>query len=176
MGALVAYLIAKIKINSIKETVEEEKANFPTLLRFKMKDKLNLSLAVTYVVVMFFTLVPLPFIVNPTNLQEAWILVGLYGILGLGTPYIFITLIVIFRSDLIEMKTIYPDGEPLFGWFNFGILLLALTLPLVCMTLMIILRDTMNEMKLWKKILIWIFLVSVLSTWLFISIWSYRIR
>jgi hypothetical protein len=176
IGAIVAYLIAKRKIDSIKGPDKEESIMFSNLLKAKMKDGLNLSLAIVYIIIMIFTLVALPFIINPDNLREAWILVGSYGILGLGTPYTFITLIVIFRSELVEMKTIFPKGEPLISWFNYGLLLLALTLPLVWMTLMIVLRKTMTKMKLWKKILLLFFLVSILSTWLFISIWSYRIR
>ncbi|MHA1954456.1 MAG: hypothetical protein ACW96U_10985, partial [Candidatus Heimdallarchaeaceae archaeon] len=111
LGGIVAYLIAKRKINSVGQ-IKEQDVGFSVLLKTKMKDKLNLSLVITYVIVMLFAIIVLPFIVNPTDLKEAWILVGLLGILGLGTPYTFITFIVIFRSEIVEMKTIYPEGEP----------------------------------------------------------------
>ncbi|NPD89944.1 MAG: hypothetical protein HGN29_14625 [Asgard group archaeon] len=175
LGAIVAYLITKRKIDSVRLTEEQEKVSFSSLLKMKMKDKLNLSLTTTYVIIMLFTIIVLPFLVNPTDLKEAWILVGLFGILGLGIPYTFITLIIIFRSEIVEMKTIYPEGEPLFGWFNFGLLLLAFSLPLVCMALMLILRKEIRAMKLWKKIFLSLFLVSILSMWFFLSIWSYHV-
>ncbi|MHA2309254.1 MAG: hypothetical protein ACXABJ_08250 [Candidatus Heimdallarchaeaceae archaeon] len=174
LGGIVAYLIAKRKINSVGQ-IKEQDVGFSVLLKTKMKDKLNLSLVITYVIVMLFAIIVLPFIVNPTDLKEAWILVGLLGILGLGTPYTFITFIVIFRSEIVEMKTIYPEGEPIFGWFNLGMLLLAFSLPLVCMVLMLVLRKEMGEMKLWKKILLSLFLVSILSMWFFLAIWSYQV-
>jgi hypothetical protein len=176
LGAIVAYLIARRRIESIRPSEEQERVSFSARFRSKMKNKLNLSLAIIYVVIMLFTIIALPFIVNPTDLREAWILVGLLGILGLGTPYTFITLIIIFRLELVEIKTIFPEGEPLFGWFNLGLLLLALSLPLVCMTLMIVLREEIFDMRNWKKISLFIFLVSVLSMWIFLSIWSYQIR
>ena len=176
LGAIVALLIARRKIKSSREASEQEKMSFSTLFKLKMEDRLNLCLTIVFGMIMLFTIIALPFIVNPTDLKEAWILVGLVGILGLGTPYTFITLIVIFRSELIEMKTIYPEGEPLIGWFNFGLLLLALSLPLVCMALMVVLRKEISNVKNWKKILLIIFLVSVLSMWFFLSIWSYQIR
>ncbi|MCK4771057.1 MAG: hypothetical protein KAT02_12000 [Candidatus Heimdallarchaeota archaeon] len=175
LGAIVAYLIAKRKIDSVGLIKEQDDVRISFLLKTKMKDKLNLSLVVTYVIVMLFTIIVLPFIVNPTNLREAWILVGLLGILGLGTPYTFITVIVIFRSEIVEMKTIYPEGEPIFGWFNFGMLLLALCLPLVCMALILVLRKEIGRMKLWKKIFLSLFLVSILSMWFFLAIWSYQV-
>jgi hypothetical protein len=176
LGAIVALLITRRKIQSVRESSEQEKISFTSLLKLKMKSKLNLSLTIIYIVVMLFTFTALPFIVNPTDLKESWILVGLVGILGLGTPYTFITIIVIFRLEIIEMKTIYPEGEPLLGWFNFGMLLLAISLPLVCMALMIVLREEISDMKKWKKILLILFLVSVLSMWFLLSIWSYQIR
>lgn len=176
LGAIVAFLIARRKIKSERKLAEQEKISFAVFLKIKMKNKLNLSLGIIYVIIMLFTITALPFIVNPTDLKEAWILVGLVGILGLGTPYTFITLIVILRIEIIEMKTIYPEGEPLIGWFNFGLLLLALSLPLVCMALMIVLREQISGMRKWKKILLIIFLVSILSMWFFLSIWSYQVR
>ncbi|MCG3219929.1 MAG: hypothetical protein H7641_00985 [Candidatus Heimdallarchaeota archaeon] len=175
IGAIVAYLIAKRKIDSGRLTEEQEETGLLALLKIKMKSKLNLSLIIAYIVIMLFTIIALPFIVNPTDLQKAWILVGLVGILGLGTPYTFITLIVIFRSEIVGMKTIYPEGEPLLGWFNFSLLLLALSLPLVCMALMLVLRNEIADMKLWKKIFLSLFLVSILSMWIFLSIWSYQV-
>lgn len=175
LGAVVAYLIAKRKIDSVRLSEAQAEVSFSDLLKTKMKDKFNLNLVIIYAIVMLFTIIVLPFIVNPTDLKEAWILVGLYGILGLGTPYTFITLIIIFRSEIIEMKTIYPEGEPLFGWFNFGLLLLAFSLPLVCMALMLVLRKETARMKLWKRIFLSLFLVSILSMWFFLSIWSYQV-
>jgi len=175
LGAIVTYLIARKRINESQLRVEKEKIDFWRRFKEKLSKKSNLVLFISYIVIMLFTIVALPFIVNPMDLVEAWILVGLFGLLGLGTPYTFITLTIIFKEEVIEIKRSYPTGEPIISWFNFGLLLLVLCLPLVCMVLMIILRKEINQMKIVRKIILSTFLICILSTWVFLSIWSYQI-
>ncbi len=164
-----------MRIRESQLSVEKEKFNFWKSLKEKLVIRSNLIQFICYIAIMLFTIIALPFIVNPNDLIEAWTLVGLFGLLGLGTPYTFITLILIFKEEVIELKRSYPSGEPIFSWFNFSLLLLALCLPLVCIVLMIVLRKEIKQMKIVRKIILSIFFVCVLSTWVFLSIWSYQI-
>lgn len=175
LGAIVTYLIVRKRIHDSQMVIEKEQISFWKIIKEKLKVRTNLILLICYVVIMLFTVIALPFIVNPDDLVEAWILVGLFGILGLGTPYTFITLIVIFKEEIVEMKRSYPVREPLLSWFNFSLLLLALCLPLVCMALMIVLRKEIKQLKIVGKIILSTFLICILTTWMFLSIWSYQI-
>ena len=175
LGAIITFLIAKKRINESQIGIDKEKFEFWNLLKEKLTIRSKLILFTSYIIIILFTVIALPFIVNTNDLIEAWILVGLFGLLGLGTPYTFITLIIIFREEVVEMKQSYPSNEPILSWFNLGLFLLTLCLPLVCMALMIVLRKQIKQMKLVRKILLSIFLICVLSAWIFLSIWSYQI-
>ena len=175
LGAIVAYLIVRKRIKDSQKYDEKEKISFRSRLNRKLHTRTNLVLFSVYLTIMFFTIIALPFIVNPNNLTEAWILVGLFGLLGLGTPFTFIIFIIIFRDEVLELKQSYPSGEPLISWFNFGLLLLAICLPLACITLMIILRKEIVEMKILRKAFLSIFFICILTAWIFLSIWSYQI-
>ncbi|HUT81857.1 MAG TPA: hypothetical protein VMZ29_11695 [Candidatus Bathyarchaeia archaeon] len=166
IGATTVYLLAKRKLREVKS--DEEIISLKVTFKEKMKNKLNLSLAIIYVIIMIFTVTALPFIVYPNDLADAWIQIGLFGLLGLGTPFTVILLIIIFNQEVKEMKDVYSP-KPFFSWFNFGLLILGLSLPLVCLALITLFR---KELNWWKKTLLIIFLFGVLIMWIYLSIWS----
>lgn len=165
IGAITVYLLARKKL---REEKSKEDLSPHISFKEKLKNKLNLSLVIIYSLIMLFTVTALPFIVYPNDLADAWIQIGLFGLLGLGTPFTVIILIIIYNQEVKEMKDVY-SFQPIFSWFNFGLLILGLSLPLVCLSLIVLFR---KEINWWKKTLLIIFLLGVLIMWIYLSIWS----
>ncbi|MCK5297480.1 MAG: hypothetical protein KAJ76_01150, partial [Candidatus Heimdallarchaeota archaeon] len=123
IGALSVYFLTKKKWNDYQAKKNEVKTG--TSFKEKLNVRPNRILFAVYVFIISFTVTALPFIISPDNLADIWIQIGLFGLLGLGTPFTVIILIIIYREELLEFGTIYSEEEPLISWFNFGLVFLG---------------------------------------------------
>ncbi|NHJ39605.1 MAG: hypothetical protein FK731_06180 [Asgard group archaeon] len=168
IGVGSVYFLIRKKWSDYQDNLSEEE-RYKVRFKEKLKVKLNLALFVILLIVIVFVVTALPFIVSPNDLRDIWTKIGLFGLLGLGTPATVIVFIIIYRQELMEIRSIYSAEEPLNKWYNFGLVILGITLPLVCLTLITLYRKHISN---WKKILFVVLMLGVLAMWLTLAIWS----
>lgn len=168
IGALSVYFLTKKKWNDYQVN-KNETERIGTRFRDKLEVKSNLVLFVIFLFVILFTVTALPFIINPNDLRDIWIQIGLFGLLGLGTPTAVIILIIIYREELLEFGIIYSEEEPLVSWFNFGLVILGISLPFACLALITLYRKQISK---WKQLLFVILLLAIIAIWFTLAIWA----
>ena len=170
IGALSVYFLTKKKWNDYQAKKNEVKTG--TSFKEKLNVRPNRILFAVYVFIIFFTVTALPFIISPDNLADIWIQIGLFGLLGLGTPFTVIILIIFYREELLEFGTIYSEEEPLISWFNFGLVVLGVLLPFVCLALIALFR---KQISLWKKLLFVVLMLGIITSWFILAIWATKV-
>ena len=168
IGALSVYFLTKKKWNeyqAVKSVEERIDASF----KVKLNVRSNRILFAIFLFVIVFTVTALPFIISPDNLADIWIQIGLFGLLGLGTPFAVIVLIIIYRKELLEFGTIYSEEELLVSWFNFGLVVLGISLPFVCLALITLYRKQISK---WKQLLFVVLMLGVIAMWFTLAIWA----
>lgn len=168
IGAISVYFLTKKKWNDYQDN-KNETDRISASFKEKLKVRSNLILFVVFLVVILFTVTALPFIISPDNLRDIWIQIGLFGLLGLGTPTAVIILIIIYREELLEFGTNYSEEEPLVSWFNFGLVILGISLPFACLALIILFRKQISK---WKQLLFVVLMLAILAMWFILAIWS----
>lgn len=168
IGALSVYFLTKKKWNDYQVN-KNETERIGTRFRDKLEVKSNLVLFVVFLFVILFTVTALPFIINPNDLRDIWIQIGLFGLLGLGTPTAVIILIIIYREELLEFGIIYSEEEPLVSWFNFGLVILGISLPFACLALITLYRKQISKRK---QLLFVILLLAIIAMWFTLAIWA----
>ncbi|NPE08846.1 MAG: hypothetical protein GNW80_11250 [Asgard group archaeon] len=168
IGALSVYFLTKKKWFDYQIRKDESERSGVSFIE-KLKVRSNLILFVVFLVVILFTITALPFIISPDNLRDIWIQIGLFGLLGLGTPAAVIILIIIYREELLEFGTIYSEEEPLVSWFNFGLVILGISLPFVCLALITLYRKQISK---WKQLLFVVLMLGIIAMWFTLAIWS----
>ncbi len=168
IGALSLYFLTKkkwIEYQADKSVEERIDASF--------KEKLNVrSNRILFAFLLFgivFTVTALPFIISPDNLADIWIQIGLFGLLGLGTPFTVIILIIIYRVELKEFGVCLSKEEPLLSWFNFELVILGISLPFVCLALITLYRKQISK---WKQLLFVVLLLGIIAMWFTLAIWA----
>jgi hypothetical protein len=168
IGALCVYLLIRIKWREYK--AREKVVSRPdSRFKEKLKVRSNLILFIIYLFIMVFTVTALPFIVSPNDLADIWVQIGLFGLLGLGTPLTVIVLIIIYRQELTEFGIICSEEEPILSWFNFGLVVMGISLPFACLALIILYRKQISK---WKQLIYVILMLGVLAMWFTLAIWS----
>lgn len=171
IGALSVYFLTKNKWNNYQANRSEAERT-GTSFKEKLKMRSNLVLFVVFLFVILFTVTALPFIISPDNLRDIWIQIGLFGLLGLGTPVVVIILIIIYREELMEFGTIYSEEEPVVSWFNFGLVVLGISLPFVCLALITLYRKQISK---WKQLLFVVLMLGIIAMWFILAIWSTKV-
>jgi hypothetical protein len=172
---IIEYLLAKMSIQRSRIISENEKFNFWKRFKEKLTNKGNFILTVSFSGSVLFALTALPFIVNPSDLIETWIRVGLFGVLGLGIPVAGVLLAIIFKEEIVEIKQTYSYEEPIISLFNYLIFLHVVIYPLLCLIIMIILRKEIRHIKVVTQILLGILFIGILAMWISISVCSYHV-
>lgn len=168
IGAISVYFLTKKKWNDYQDN-KNETDRIGASFKEKLNVKSNLILIVVFLIVILFTVTALPFIISPDNLRDIWIQIGLFGLLGLGTPTAVIILIIIYREELLEFGTNYSEEEPIVSWFNFGLVILGISLPFACLALIILFRKQISK---WKQLLFVVLMLAILTMWFILAIWS----
>ena len=171
IGAISVYFLTKKKWNDYQANkIETERTG--ASFKEKLNVRPNRILFAVYLFIITFTVTALPFIISPDNLRDIWIQIGLFGLLGLGTPTAVIILIIIYREELLEFGTIYSEEEPLVSWFNFGLVVLGVLLPFVCLALITLFR---KQISLWKKLLFVVLMLGIITSWFILAIWATKV-
>ncbi|NHJ33173.1 MAG: hypothetical protein FK732_09940 [Asgard group archaeon] len=168
IGAICVYFLTKKKWTEYQVNKSEEE-RIDARFKAKLKVRSNQILFAFYLLIMVFTVTALPFIIDPNNLADIWIQIGLFGLLGLGTPFTVIVLIIIYRQELMEFGIIYSEEEPLISWFNFGLVILGISLPFACLALVALYRKQISK---WKQLLFVVLMLGVLAMWFTLAIWA----
>ncbi|TET28544.1 MAG: hypothetical protein E3J70_09285 [Candidatus Heimdallarchaeota archaeon] len=168
IGALSVYFLTKKKwmeYQADKSVEERTSASF----KEKLNVRSNRILFAFFLFVIVFTVTALPYIISPDNLADIWIQIGLFGLLGLGTPFAVIVLIVIYRDELKEFGVFLSKEEPLLSWFNFGLIILGISIPFVCLALITLYRKQISK---WKQLLFVVLLLGIIAMWFTLAIWA----